>query len=75
MEVQGGAGGHDLRVGVKGGVKKETHWVTDRDLLMISWMSPVQEGSWEAPGRQWACCAPVPYLQGLHRQVVRSARF
>lgn len=41
------AGGHDLRAGVKGGVKKETHGVPDRDLLMISWMSPVQE----VPGR------------------------
>lgn len=55
----GWAGGHDLRAGA---VKKETHGVPDRDMLMISWMSPVQEGSWEAPGRPWACCAPVPYL-------------
>lgn len=62
MCVGGGgwAGGHDLRVGVKRGVKKKKHWVPDRELLMISWMSPVQEGSWEAPGRP--CCAPVPYL-------------
>lgn len=57
MCVGGGgwAGGHDLRVGVKRGVKKKTHWVPDRELLMISWMSPVQEGSWEVPGKPWPC--------------------
>lgn len=56
------AGGCDLRVGVKGDVNKETHWIHDRDLPVISWMSPVQESSRKAPGRPWACCAPVPYL-------------
>lgn len=61
VEGEGWAGGHDLRVGVKGSMKKETHWVPDPrdqpadDLLDVSCTGRFLGGSWETMGLLGSC--------------------
>lgn len=58
-------------VGVRRGGKQETRWVPDGYLLVIAWVSALQEHSWEAMGLLCSCDTSV----GLRRQMLRSARF